>query len=69
MLEIRGNRACGSLVPKAYLTRGGNWDIPPPYPQLYFPMVMMGGSERRNWAEGPVGSKVLCGAGQCWVGS
>lgn len=50
-------------MPKAYLTRDGNWDIPPPYPQLYFPLVTMGGSERRNWAEGPVGNKALCGAG------
>lgn len=54
---MRGNRACGSLVPKAYLTRGGNWDIPPPHPQLNFPSGDNGRIREEELGRGPGGQQ------------
>ena len=54
---MRGNRACGSPVPKAYLTRGGNWDIPPPHPQLYFPSDDVGRVREEELGKGPGGQQ------------
>ena len=54
---MRGNRVCGSLVPKAYLTRGGNWDIPPPHPQLNFPSGDDGRVREEELGRGPGGQQ------------